>query len=83
MTAQKDVAIELMVKTVLLVGRRRCYIKILRVGVLVRFKISRCGAGGEKIVNPRRTQVYTEEISKIAFSSRIMLEDVNSTLASE
>jgi len=76
MTAQKYIVTELMVKTVLLVGRRRCYIKILQVDVLVRIKISRCGR--RKNVNPRRTPAYTEEINKIAFSSRIMLEDVNS-----
>ena len=49
MTAQKYIITELMVKTVLLVGPRRCYIKILRVDVLVRFKISQCWVGGEKM----------------------------------
>ena len=54
MVAQKDVVIELMTKSLLLGGSRRCCIEILRVDVLVSFKFP--GAGWEqKNEIPRRT----------------------------
>jgi len=49
LAAQKDVVTELMAKTLVLGGPTRCCIKILRMDVLVSFKISRCGMGTEKM----------------------------------
>ena len=49
MVAQKDFVIELVAKTLLLVGPGRCYMKILWVDVLVSFKVSQCEAGAEKM----------------------------------